>query len=527
MSVFVVYELFRITTQTMSRSFLLKACIFATGLSGIVAEYVMSTLASYLLGNAVLQWTLTVSIMLFAMGVGSRLSKSINGPLLDIFVLVEFVLSIICALSASLAYLSAAYIQNVAPIIYSVSFTLGLLIGLEIPLVTRLNHSYEELHINISNVMEKDYYGALIGGLLFAFIALPKLGLTYTPILMGCLNFLVASVLWLNYRKYFVFRKILTCGFVFVPVLLSVQALLAKPIVMFGEQKKYRDKVIYQQQTLYQRIVMTQWHDDYWLYLNGNEQFSSYDEERYHEPLVHPAMSLAPNRERVLVLGGGDGLAAREILKYPEVKLLNLVDIDGAVTDLGRTHPIFVELNQGALIDKRVHIFNEDAYIYLQNDDQIYDVIIIDLPDPKTVGLARLYTRQFYNLAIKHLARGGRLITQATSPFFSKNAFQAILKTIRATGIPAIAYHNHIPTLGEWGWVIGIHAAEFTPALLKKKLSLLEYDSITTRYLNQDAMVSMLHFGKGVLDELDKITIGDELDLAVYQYYRQGAWDIY
>jgi len=521
-----------IDTKTIDRtklnqSFVLKACIFATGFAGIVAEYVLSTLASYLLGNAVLQWTLTLSFMLFAMGLGSRISKNVRGPLLDIFVMVEFALSLLCAVSAAAAYFLSIYVANIAPVIYSLSIIIGILIGLEIPIATRLNNHFEELRINISSVMEHDYYGALLGGLLFAFFALPKLGLTYTPILLGSVNFVVAAALFLKYRNLLKFKKWLTGGFVLVPVLLVALGFLAEPIVLFGEQMKYKDRVIYQQQTSYQKIILTQWKDNYWLYLNGNEQFSSYDEERYHEPLVHPAMNLSVARKNILVLGGGDGLAARELLKYPDVEKITIVDIDPAMTELGRKHEIFVELNDEAFQNSKVAIVNQDAYIFLQETTAIFDVVIIDLPDPKTVSLARLYTSQFYGLVKKQLAASGAIVTQATSPFFSRKAFLSILKSMQAAGLPAISYHNHIPTMGEWGWVLGINSKQIDEKQLKTKTASLNFKEISTRFLNQDAMLSMLNFGKDVFADFDEIKVNDELDLSVYHYYLSGEWDVY
>ena len=515
------------SSQRLSGNFLLKACIFATGLAGIVAEYVMATLASYLLGNSVLQWTLTISIMLFAMGVGSRMSKHIRGALLDAFVTVELLLSVLCAISAITTYFLSAYINPISLLVYALSFGIGLLIGLEIPLATRLNDLFEDLRINISSVMEKDYYGALLGGLLFAFIALPYLGLTYTPIVLGCVNFAVAAALFWKHRDALKFPRSLTAGFIIVLVLLGGLLISAKPIVIYGEQQKYVDRVIYQQQTPFQRIVVTQWKDYYWLYLNGNEQFSSYDEERYHEPLVHPAMAVSVSRRNVLILGGGDGLAAREILKYPDVEQITLVDLDPAITKLGSEHPIFLKLNRESLRDPRVAIRNEDAYTFLQASSHIYDVIIIDLPDPKTVELARLYSREFYQLTARHLAKGGIMVTQAGSPFFSRKAFLCILKTMRAAGIPAIAYHNNIPTLGEWGWVLGMNATEIDENQLKTQLENANFTSVPTRFLNRDAMISMLRFGKGELSGLDKIKINHELELALFHYYKAGDWEIY
>lgn len=509
------------------RNVLLKACVFATGFAGIVAEYVLSTLASYLLGNAVLQWTLTISLMLFAMGLGSRLSKYIDGPLLDVFIIVEFALSILCAISAAATYFIFAYVDSIAPVIYGLSMIIGFLIGLEIPIVTRLNNLFEELRVNISSVMENDYFGALLGGLLFAFVALPRLGLTYTPIILGAVNFLVAAALFVKYRNLLNYKKLLIFGSLLIPVLLSALAFLSEPILLYGEQQKYRDRVIYQQQTSYQRIVLTQWKDHFWLYLNGNEQFSSYDEERYHEPLVHPAMGASVARENILVLGGGDGLAVREILKYPEVKKVKVVDIDPAVTRLGQTHSLFLDLNQDALNDSRVEIINKDAYVFLRQESHLYDVIIIDLPDPKSVGLARLYTREFYLLVQRHLSRGGTVVTQATSPFFSKQAFLCIFKTMRDAGLATVAYHNNIPTLGEWSWVLGINRPGLKAEMVKEKLSEMTFKNLNTRFLNQDAMIGMLHFGKGVFGKMDEVAVNNELDLSLYQYYRNGSWDIY
>lgn len=517
-----------------SRSGILKACVFATGLSGIVAEYVMSTLASYLLGDAVRQWTLTMSLMLFAMGVGSRLSRWLRRDLLDAFIGVELALSLLCALSAPLIYALGAWIEPVGFWIYLTAFSIGLLIGLEIPLAARLNEVFEDLRVNLSSVMEKDYYGALLGGLLFAFVALPHLGLTYTPIVLGAVNFVVAALLFGRFRAACRWPRRLTVAFAATGLALIAIALLAEPMVLFGEQKKYRDRIVYSQQTPYQRIVMTRWKDHHWLFLDGSEQFSSYDEHRYHEPLVHPAFAIVPDARRVLVLGGGDGLAVREILQHP-VETVTLVDLDPTMTELARTHPVLTALNGGSLDDPRVEVVNADAYAYLQHrpldaEHGLFDIILIDLPDPKTVSLARLYSLGFYRLAAGHLRAGGVLVTQATSPFFARDAFVCILNTIDASGLTAVPYHNHVPTMGEWGWVLGVKppaSRAIEAEALRQRLVEARFDGLETRFLNHDAMVSMLHFGKGLLDNRDTIRVSDEQELAVFYYYRDGAWDLY
>lgn len=523
------------------RGTILKACIFATGLSGIVAEYVMATLASYLLGDAVLQWTLTLSLMLFAMGVGSRLSRFIERDLIDAFVWAELVLSLLVAVSAPLAFLLAAWIDSVALLIYGLAFAIGLMIGLELPLATRLNEAYEELRLNISSVFEKDYYGALIGGLFFAFIALPWLGLTYTPIVLGSVNFLVATVFFLSFREHLQRRRRLLAAFVATPVLLLTIALSAEPMVRFGEQQKYRDRVIYAEHSRFQRIVITRWKNHHWLYLDGNEQFSSFDEERYHEPLVHPAMALHGRARQVLILGGGDGLAVREVLKHPTVETVTVVDLDPAMTDLARRHPVLLALNQGLLDDPRVRIVNADAFGFLDAleggsavegaSHRLYDVILVDLPDPKTISLARLYSRPFYQLAAKRLAPRGILVSQATSPHFSPRAFLSILKSLRAAGFVAVPYHNHVPTMGEWGWVLGVRDRGREPRAAEERLASalgeLRFESLETRFLNHDAMVGMLRFGKGLFETYDEVPINEFSSLELVRLYRQGNWDLY
>jgi spermidine synthase len=509
------------------RSLALKASIFATGLAGIVAEYVMATIASYLVGNAVVQWTMIISVMLFAMGVGSRLSKYVLHNVLDTFILAELGLSLLCAISAIAAYFFTSYVQQVWLVIYPIAFSIGILIGIEIPLATRLNQCFEELRFNISSVMEKDYFGSLLGGLLFAFVALPHLGLTYAPIALGTVNLLVAGILFWHFRALVKHPKFLTAGFVTVPLLLIGLGVMAEPIVLYGEQQRYQDRVIYQEQTMYQKIVITEWKDYHWLYLDNNEQFSSYDEERYHEPLVHPTMTLSAARENVLIMGGGDGLAVREVLKHPGVKTVTVVDIDPKMTDLARTHPVFVKLNEHAFDDSRVKIVNRDAYAYLKDSAELYDVIIVDLPDPKTIELARLYTKEFYSLSKQHLSKGGTIVTQATSPLFAADAFICILKTMEAAGLSSVGMHNHVPTMGEWGWIIGINEEHVTPAMMKEQLSKMEFDGIKTRFLNHEAMLSMLNFGKGILDRSEGVQINDERNLILQSYYRQGSWALF
>lgn len=509
-------------------SAVLKAAIFATGFSGIVAEYQLSTLATYFLGDSIIQWTLIVSTMLFTMGLGSRISKRFKKHLIEKFLLLEFSLSVVVAFAPLLVYTLSAYTSSIGVFIYGFCMFIGMLIGMEIPLVMRINDEYEELRINISGVLENDYYGSLLGGVFFAFIGLPIMGLTYTPFFLGIVNFIVACVVLFFLRQRV--RKtrtpifhILALG---ILVLISMGSYFSAPIIAYGEQLKYRDKVVYAEQSKYQRIVVTQWKNDYWLFLNGNQQLSTLDELMYHEPLVHPAMTLHPMPQNILILGGGDGCAAREVLKYPSVQSIKLIDLDPAVTRLGIEHPIFVSLNEGAMTHPKVEVINADAYQYLMEDRTFYDIIIIDLPDPRTVELGRLYSSEFYRTCYKHLRNEGILVTQAGSPYFATQAFLCIQETIKDAGFQTAALHNQVLTLGEWGWILGIKSDRLHHPT--QALRALHFDKTPTQWINHEAMQLITSFGKGIYPGTrDHVRVNRIHDPVLYKYYLKGNWDLY
>ncbi len=511
-----------------SKSRILKVSLFATGLAGIVAEYVLSTLATYFLGDSVFQWTMIVSLMLFSMGLGSRLSQFFQKDLLQKFILVEFTLSVLCGFSALFAYLASGYTLYTGLIIYALSMCIGILIGLEIPLVIRVNNTFESLRINVASVMEKDYFGSLLGGVFFAFVGLPYLGLTYTPFILAFINFAVAIVLlFILWRHLSSTNQKLLGGIGSgVGVLLMAGLIFAKPIILFGEQQRYRDKVIFEQQSRYQKIVLTQWKDDYWLYINGNQQLSTVDEALYHEPLVHPAMTLVSQPQQVLVLGGGDGCAVREILKYSSADNITLIDLDPAMTRLAKEHPVLLNLNDSSLYHPKVTIQHQDAYTFLDQTRDYYDVIIVDLPDPKSVDLNRLYTLEFYRMAYHHLRENGVLVTQAGSPYFATRAYLSVEKSVAAAGFRTAMLHNQIITMGEWGWILGVKTNN--EINVKEQLQNLSFKNVPTVWINQEAMQLMTSFGKDIYGfPTDSVEVNQIHNPVLYQYYLKGNWDWY
>ncbi|MEM9022148.1 MAG: polyamine aminopropyltransferase [Bacteroidota bacterium] len=511
--------------QHIKRSRILKASLFATGLSGIVAEYVLSTLATYYLGDAVFQWTMILSVMLFSMGLGSRISRYFTRHILETFIVTEFLLSILTSTCALTTYVLMAYTEHIGWLIYGFSILIGLLIGMEIPMATRLNEEHESLRTNIAGVMENDYFGSLIGGVFFAFIGLPYLGLTYTPFVLGGINFVVALALFatlgsgVQQRFTWPLRGMATLVF----GLILAGVLLSEPIVRYGEQARYQDKVVFSKQTRYQKITVTQWKDHHWLYLNTSKQLCTFDEWLYHEPLVHPVMKLSPHPEEVLIVGAGDGCAIREVLKYPGVDSIILVDLDPEMTDIGANHPILRTLNQDAYHAPKVRVINGDAFNYLADTDRYFDVIIADFPDPRTIELNRLYTLEFYKLCRKRLRPAGVMITQAASPYYTTRAFKTIDATMAAAGFATIPIHNHVYTFGEWGWVIGAKA--IPKAELKPRLQAMRFDDLDTRWISNEAMTMMTSFG-GDLVPVDSVEVNAIHHPVLYKYYHEGAWKV-
>ena len=505
------------------KSLVLKIALFATGFSGIVAEYVLSTLASYFIGNAILQFTLIVSIMLFSMGLGSRISKLFNKKIIFYFVVSELILSLLVSFSAIVSYLVYGYTQHSWLIIYGLSIAIGLLIGVEIPFATRINNEFEELRLNISNILEKDYYGSLAGGLFFAFVGLPYLGLTYTPFVLGLLNLVVSFWLFYSLKESVVvkFQKILYTLYSIVFGLIVAGMFFAKPLVLFGEQAKYKDKIVFSEQTKYQKIVITEWQDWHSLYINGNQQLSTFDEFLYHEPMVHSAAGITAEKQNVLILGGGDGCIVRELLQYPEIEQIKLVDLDQRMLDIGKTHEVFRDLNNNALHSPKVKTVTADAFTFLEQSKELYNLILVDLPDPNNVDINKLYTKEFYQLCYQHLTQDGTFITQSGSPYYATKAFYCIDKTMKAANFYTLPIHNQILTLGEWSWIIGKKQI-VTPQIF----STIRLEDKKTKWLTKEAFTGMTSFGKPLADTTG-IAINTIFSPTLYLYYKQGNWQLY
>lgn len=459
--------------------------VFVVASCGLAYELIAGALASYLLGDSVLQFSSIIGAYLCAMGVGSHISRYVKDRLAERFVDIEILIGLIGGSAASMLFAAFAWSHSFRALLYALIGVLGVLVGMEIPIVMRmLNERKADFSNLVANVLTFDYLGALVVSLLFPLVFAPRLGLMKTGFLFGVMNVGIALMTIYVFRTEpdFNARGRWTRGIAAL-VLLIFGFQASDRLTSWVEKEIFSDEVIYAQSTPYQRIVVTRWKDDLRLWLNGNLQFSSRDEHRYHEALVHPGLASLPWAKRVLILGGGDGMAAREVLKYPNVESVTLVDLDQGMTDLFATSQELVNLNQGSLRNPRLRVINADAGKWLEQSDELFDFAIADFPDPSNYSLGKLYTVSFYRLLKRHLAENGLAVIQSTSPYNGRRAFWSVDASLRDAGWKTWPYHTLVPSFGEWGFI-----------LAGKAYTMPERIPVATRFLTPEVMKTLFLF---------------------------------
>ncbi|WP_445455896.1 polyamine aminopropyltransferase [Flavobacterium sp. HNIBRBA15423] len=433
---------------------ILSFSVFIAGLCSIVYELLISATATYFLGDGIKQFSVLIGVYLFSMGIGAYLSKFFKDKPIDFFIKVEFLLGLLGGISVPLLYFLFVTVSPLALQILClvIMFSIGLLTGMEVPLLTFGNESLDYKD-NLSNVLSLDYIGGLIATLLFPFILLPFIGLFYSSLLFGIINILLG--LWLNYKLTKKQNFVLYFGF-FALLLLSCLAFYTGNLLKIWDEKIYKSPIVENIQTPYQKIVLTQnnENDDVRLYLNRAIQFSSKDEYRYHELLVHVPLTIHKNPKTILILGGGENLASREVLKYESITMIDVVDIDSTIFHLAKTNRLLLDINQSASKNSKVNLIVDDAFTYLKENMKQYDVIISDLPDPSNDAIARLYSKQFFMLVEKNLKEDGIFVTQSGEIYFSNVAFSCIKNTISEVFNHVETYHTYIPSFGDWGYTM-------------------------------------------------------------------------
>ncbi len=500
--------------QPQKAKLIIICCVFIIAVCGIGYELIAGTITSYFLGNTVLQFSLTIGFFLFAMGIGSYISGKVEKNSVEIFVAAEIMIAIFGGSFSLLLFMFYSMLPEIFyPVFILLVLIIGTLIGLEIPLLVRFMKDYSSLNTALASALSVDYTGALVASILFPIVILPYTGIMQSSFIFALLN-ICGIFLFIGLFKNEIKRpkKYLISTIIITIILLGGLAYSAK-LVSFFENKLFASEIIYSKQTPYQRIIMTKKNDDIRLFLDGNLQFCSIDEYRYHEVLVHPAMSQIPSKSNILVLGGGDGLAAREILKYSDVKKITLVDIDREMVDLCRSNNFIKNINNDSLSNPKMNIVIEDAFKFLEKDTSFYDAIFVDLPDPNNESLAKLYSTSFYKLAMERLAKTGMMTIQSTSTFLAPKTFWCVFNTVSSCAEHTKTMHVNVPTFGEWGFVMASHI----------KLGMAPL-TVKTRYLNDGEMKNIFTMPNDLIWEDSEINTMD--NPVILRYYEQD-WKLW
>lgn len=490
---------------------LLLVTTLLISICSIIYELIISSMSTYLIGDSVKQYSMTIGLYMSAMGIGSYLSKKVKNNLFKKFIYVELLTGILGGFSTLVLFLANIYTEIYYLIMYLLVIGIGILVGLEIPILTRIiEENSSNIRVNLANIFTFDYIGGLVGSISFPLFLFPKLGFITTALSVGTINIFVALIIIFKYKNYVGNYKTIQILSVYVLIAIFMCLICGDKITQSIEGGLYRDDIIYSEQTMYQKIVITKHKDDFRLFLDGNLQFSSTDEYRYHEALVHIPFLYTSKHDRVLILGGGDGLAAREILKYDDVKEIVLVDIDPKMTELCSTNQEICKMNNNSLTNEKVKILNEDAYKYVETNQEKFDVIIIDLPDPNNETLNKLYTNVFYNYIKANLTDTGVAVTQSTSPYYAKKSFWCINKTAKMQFENVIPYHLQVPTFGEWGFNLMYNG--------ERKMGELTVD---TKYITNENISHLFSFGADEKYDLEKIEVNDMFKPCLIEYYNE------
>jgi spermidine synthase len=499
---------------------LLLASVAACAACGLVYELALLTLSTSLNGGSVAATSLIVAGYVAALGVGGLLAKPLLGRAAVSFVAVESLLGLVGGLSATALYVAFSFVGGSAWVLAIATASIGILVGAEIPLLMTLLQRGRTAEATdagrvLANLNAADYLGALIGGLAWPFLVLPQLGMIRGAAATGMINLAAAALVAIFLLRKVLSRREFTGALTVLALAFAVLIALmctAQSIETTSRQRLYSDPIIAYQHSKYQEIVVTKQGDDMRLYLDGGLQFSTRDEYRYTESLVYPV--LGARAHSVLVIGGGDGLAARELLRQPGIDSIVQVELDPAVIAMART--TMRSANGGALDDPRVRLVIDDAMTWLRvpHPDVVppggFDAVIVDLPDPDNPVLGRLYSAEFYTLITHALAPHGLMVVQSGSPYSTPTVFWRTVSTIRSVGFAVTPYHVDVPTFGDWGFTLARPGSD-------PPLPTVPKDAPPLKFLNQQVLDAATVFAADVAPQnlepstLDQPRIVDDM----------------
>jgi spermidine synthase len=467
---------------------------------GLIYEYLLAHYASRVMGAYETTIFAMIGIMIVSMGIGAFTAKWIRCPFTG-FAWLEVAIGFlggICVLvmagAVALTFTIPSWLQSIyglhpsittdGSIVVSlqkiamrlpflIGFVLGIMIGMEIPLIARIREQVHKkrLEHNTGTIYGADYIGAGIGAAIWVVFCL-KVPVVVAAVGTGAVNVAAGMLFLIRYGNRLKRRWILWLGHGCLVLMLMVMGVSGSTWMDNMNQALFKDRIVYTKVTPYQHLVVTErivgagLPAVVSLNINGRLQFSSNDEHIYHSFLTYPAMLSSARHDRVLIVGGGDGLALRDILNWSPQEVV-LIDLDPAMIELfsgkdvklpGTVKKQLLTLNHNALNDPRVDIVTGDAFNEVErlvSNREYFDTIIVDLPDPSHPDLNKLYSDYFYSRLKQLLSADGAIAIQSTSPYHASKAFISIGKTLAAAGFQAEQYHANVPSFGEWGWTIG------------------------------------------------------------------------
>ncbi len=508
---------------TSLRSKLIKLVIFLVAFAGLGYELLLGALGSYLFGDYLLIYSLTIGTFLFALGLGSLLSKNSKDER-TWFVLSEVALVILGSMLTPFLYSAYGTLGDLAlPLFLLYSLLMGSLVGLELPLLLRILKRHEELAETLAKGLFWDYVGGLIISVAFPTIMIPIMGFIGTGITLALIN-LISLLIFFNLFK-------LTKPTSPINLILIIITSLALVITSRGygklldkqfEQEIYDGVILTIKQSPYQRIAVVYIPGvGTTLWIDGNLQLAQIDEYRYHESLVHPAIWLYPKLpKRVLVLGGGDGMALRELERYPFIESIILVDIDKEMVELAKRNITLRKLNQDSFSDPRVKVVISDAVDYLERASEggeKFDIVIVDFPDPHNLTLAKLYTVETFSLIREVMDENSIGAIQSTSPLDTRYAFWCINQTLEEAGFYVIPYRAIVPTFGVWGFNLFSKTKIDLQKILERSKEKTELLRGELKYLTPSLFLANVIFP---IDEGKvEVKVNTELNPVIYRYY--------
>ena len=540
---------------------------------GLVYQYLLSHYAGRILGSVESTIFAMIGLMIVAMGAGAFSAKFVKQPF-SAFTWLEASVALVGAssvivISTAMGLLAVfprvleetfglpydlspnggwiSSVKTMASLLpYFSGLVMGFMIGMEIPLIARVRQSLHPVYLqhNVGTLYGADYLGAGIGAALWVGVML-RLDVSTSATLTASVNLLAGLLFLFVYWKKIARPVILLLFHGLVSLLVVWIALSGKDWAQQMSNLLYQDEVVYSLDTRYQHISLTRRNVNiggqpiYNLYLNGRLQFSSNDEYIYHSMLVVPALAASARREKVLIIGGGDGLALRDVLAH-DPKQVTVIDLDGELVSLftsrriipGREAAIsfpeaarsyLLGLNRDSFADQRVELVVGDAFVEVDNllkQQRHYDAIIVDLPDPSHPNLNKLYSTFFYNRLRLLLAADGAITIQSTSPYHARKAFISIVKTLKAAGFAHVEhYHSNVPSFGEWGWTIG--TVRGAPASTR----ITEYGGLEEPFgwLTKPFLLGAFQFPHGFFGGSKSININELGSNQLYLYHQQ-AW---